>query len=53
MIAGKRSSAVLVSEDDWRAIQETVYLLSIPRMRQSIRKGLATPVGKCAKELHW
>lgn len=53
LIAGKRSSAVLVSEDDWRAIQETVYLLSIPRMRQSIRKGLATPVGKCAKELPW
>lgn len=53
MIAGKRSSAVLVSEDDWRAIQETIYLLSIPRMRQSIRKGLATPIGKCANELPW
>jgi len=53
MIAGKRSSAVLVSEEDWRAIQETVYLLSIPKMRQSIRKGLATPVSKCAKEPGW
>jgi len=53
MIAGKRSSAVLVSEEDWRAIQETVYLLSIPKMRQSIRKGLATPVTKCAKEPGW
>lgn len=53
MIAGKRSSAVLVSEGDWRAIQETVYLLSIPRMRQSIRKGLTTPVGKCTKKLPW
>jgi antitoxin YefM len=51
MIAGKRSSAVLISEDDWRAIQETIYLLSIPRMRQSIRKGLATSIGKCAKKL--
>ena len=50
LIAGKRSNAVLVSEDDWRAIQETVYLLSIPRMRQSSRKGLATPIGKCAKQ---
>ncbi len=40
IILGKRSNAVLVSEEDWRAIQETVYLLSIPRMRQSIRKGL-------------
>ena len=53
IIVGKRSNAVLVSEDDWRAIQETVYLLSIPRMRQSIRKGLSTPIGKCAKELPW
>jgi prevent-host-death family protein len=51
LIVGKRSSAVLVSEDDWRAIQETVYLLSIPRMRQSIRKGLATPIKQCAKQL--
>lgn len=53
MIAGKRSSAVLVSEEDWRAIQETVYLLSIPGMRRSIRKGLATSVGKCVKDLGW
>ena len=51
IIVGKRSNAVLVSEEDWRAIQETVYLLSIPGMRQSIRKGLATPIGKCTKEL--
>ena len=51
LIVGKHSSAVLVSEDDWRAIQETVYLLSIPRMRQSIRKGLTTPIKQCAKQL--
>jgi antitoxin YefM len=53
MITGKRSSAVLVAEEDWRAIQETVYLLSIPGMRRSIRKGLTTPVEKCAKKLSW
>lgn len=52
-IKGKRSSAVLISEDDWRAIQETLYLLSIPGMRESIRKGLETPVEKCSKELKW
>ncbi len=52
-IAGKRNSAVLVSEDDWRAVQETLYLTSIPGMRASIRKGLKTPVDKCAKELDW
>lgn len=52
-IIGKRCSAVLVSEDDWQAIQETLYLATIPGMRDSIRKGLKTPVGKCAKELDW
>lgn len=53
LIAGKRSSAVLVSEEDWRAIQETLYLLSIPGMRASIRKGMKTPVEKCIKALRW
>jgi len=52
-IAGKRHSAVLVSEDDWRAVQETLYLTSIPGMRESIRRGLKTPVEKCDKELNW
>ncbi len=50
MIAGKRHSAVLVSETDWRAIQETLFLLSIPGMRASIRRGLKTPVEKCHGE---
>jgi len=52
-IAGRRNSAVLVSEEDWRAIQETLYLISIPGMRASIRKGLRTPVNSCAKDLEW
>jgi len=52
-IAGKRNNAVLVAEDDWNAIQETLYLLSIPGMRESIREGLETPVAKLAKELRW
>ncbi len=52
-ITGKRNNAVLVSEDDWRAIQETLYLLSIPGMRDSIRKGLKTPVEKCSKDVKW
>ncbi len=52
-IAGKRHSAVLVSEDDWRAVQETLYLVGIPGVRDSIRKGLRTPVEKCSKELDW
>jgi antitoxin YefM len=52
-IAGKRNSAVLVSEEDWRAIQETLYLMSMPGMNKSIIKGLKTPINKCAKELKW
>jgi prevent-host-death family protein len=52
-IAGKRSSAVLVSEEDWRSIQETLYLLSIPGMRESIVKGLRTPVEACDEEPGW
>ncbi len=53
VITGKRHNAVLVSADDWAAIQETMYLLSVPGMRESIREGLSTPVDECAKELDW
>ncbi|MBN1423024.1 type II toxin-antitoxin system Phd/YefM family antitoxin [Candidatus Fermentibacteria bacterium] len=53
IITGKDSSAVLVNEDDWAAIQETLYLLSIPGMAESIRKGLKTPVDECDEEVHW
>ena len=53
IIRGKRGNAVLISEDDWRSIQETIYLLNIPGMRESIREGLATPVEECDQELRW
>jgi antitoxin YefM len=53
LIAGKRSSAVLVSAEDWKAIQETMHLLSIPGMRKSIRDAMAEPLGKSAKVLRW
>ena len=52
-IAGKRNSAVLISEDDWRSIQETLYLTSIPGMRESILAGINTPVDECEEELNW
>lgn len=52
-IAGKRNSAVLVSEEDWNAIQETLYLLSIPDMRESIRQGMKTPAKELSRELRW
>ncbi|MBM3312452.1 MAG: type II toxin-antitoxin system Phd/YefM family antitoxin [Candidatus Aminicenantes bacterium] len=53
LISGKRSNAVLLSEDDWRSIQETLYLLSIPGMRDSIVDGLKTPVSKCVRKISW
>ena len=53
VIAGKKSSAVLVSADDWAAIQETMYLLSVPGMRESIRKAMAEPLSKSTRELKW
>ena len=53
LIAGTRSSAVLVSEEDWKAIQETMYLLSMPGMRKSIREAMAEPLATSAKELRW
>ncbi|MBW2064396.1 MAG: type II toxin-antitoxin system Phd/YefM family antitoxin [Deltaproteobacteria bacterium] len=53
VITGKRANAVLISEDDWRAVQETLYLLSIPGMRESIREGLKTPLEECAEDLDW
>lgn len=53
MITGKRSNAVLLSAEDWQAIQETIYLLSIPGMRESIKEGMAQPLGESAKDLDW
>lgn len=52
-ITGKRGSAVLIGEDDWRAVQETLYLVSIPGMRESVLEGMASPVDECADELDW
>ncbi len=52
-ITGKRSNGILISEADWRAISETLFLLSIPGMRESIRKGLKEPIEKCAPEIKW
>jgi prevent-host-death family protein len=53
IITGKRGNAVLLSEEDWKSIQETLFLLSIPGMRDSIREGLATPIDDCQEELDW
>ena len=52
-ITGKRNNAVLISEEDWSAIKETLYLLSIPKMRESIKKGLKTSLKECSREVEW
>jgi prevent-host-death family protein len=52
-IVGKRNTAVLIAEEDWRAIQETLFLTSIPGMRESIQDGIKSPVDECDEELEW
>lgn len=52
-ISGKRSSAVLISAEDWSAIQETLFLLSVPGMRESIKAGMAEPMDACTGKLDW
>jgi prevent-host-death family protein len=53
LIMGKRGNAVLLSEEDWNAINETLFLLSVPGMRESIREGMETPLEECEKDLAW
>lgn len=52
-ISGKRNNAILISEEDWAAIQETLFLLSVPGMRESIREGMNTLVEDCSEDLDW
>ena len=53
IITGKRGNAVLLAEEDWNAINETLYLLSVPGMRESIKEGLETDLSDCDQELDW
>lgn len=53
IIEGDRGNAILLAEKDWSAIVETLYLLSIPGMRESIKSGLATPIEDCDGDLDW
>ena len=53
VISGIRSNAVLVSEEDWSAIQETLYLLAIPGMRKSIQDAMAEPLAESKRILKW
>ena len=53
VITGKRGNAVLLSEDDWNAINETLHLLSVPGMRESILEGMQESIDSAATELNW
>ncbi len=53
VITGKRGNAVLVSEEDWNSIAETLHLLSVPGMRESIKEGMKEDLSECSKELDW
>ena len=53
VITGKRNNAILISEEDWNALSETLYLLSVPKMRESIKEGLAENLDDCSTELNW
>ena len=53
LISGKRSNAVLIAEEDWAAIQETLFLLAVPGMRESIKAGMAETTDSCATDLDW
>ncbi|HID81892.1 MAG TPA: type II toxin-antitoxin system Phd/YefM family antitoxin [Chromatiales bacterium] len=53
IITGKRGNAVLVSEEDWNAVAETIHLLSVPGMRESIKEGMSQDLSQCSKELDW
>lgn len=52
-ITGKKGNAVLLSESDWQSINETLFLLSVPGMRESISDGLKTPSSECSEQLDW
>jgi len=53
VITEKIHNAILLSEEDWSAINETIYLLSVPGMRESIKEGLEQNLDECSQELDW
>jgi antitoxin YefM len=52
-IRSKKGSAILIAEEDWRSVQETLHLLSVPGMRESIVGGLDMPVEECSEDPGW
>ena len=52
-VIGKNGAVVMVAEEDWKAIEETLFLTSIPGMRESIIKGMQEPIEKCSDTPDW
>ncbi len=54
-ITAKKGNVVLVSEEDWKSVQETLYLLSVPGMREALIEGVNTPADECktAEGIGW
>lgn len=52
-ISGKRATAILISEEDWSAIQESLYLSELPGMRESVRQAMAEPLTRGKRKLKW
>ena len=52
-ILGRRGDAVLVSLDDWNAMQETLYLVSMPNMREDLLEGKNTVISECMEDIGW
>ncbi len=53
LITGRRNKAVLVAEEDWNAIQESLFLMSVPGMREATREGMNTASEECDEEPGW
>ncbi len=52
-ITGKNGSVVIIAEEDWSAIEETLFLSSDPELKESILEGMKEPIEKCSETLDW
>ena len=52
-VSGKNGSVVIIAEEDWKAIEETLFLTTDPKLRKSIIDGMNEPIEKCSEKLDW
>ena len=53
LISGENNNALLMAESDWQAMNETLHLLSVPGMRDAIKKGLSENLKSTSRKLNW